>query len=193
MAGGTDNNQLKLAAKTRWWWRQQFVDDDKDNNDDEDEEHNEHKDDNDKDGEHDNKDDEDDEHDDGKHNNDDHNDVDDDDDDNKDDDDDDDDEHDDSDSDSGQQRQRLQQRWPGAQTTINLNWQRRHVAVETAMETAAAGTATTATSRQGLPWALAQMESPSPPPGRVVGAGSDGYVWGCACWLCVCCAPLLFC
>jgi hypothetical protein len=30
MAGGTDNNQLKLAAKTRCWWRQQFVDDDKD-------------------------------------------------------------------------------------------------------------------------------------------------------------------
>ncbi len=24
MAGGTDNNQLKLAAKTRWQWRQQW-------------------------------------------------------------------------------------------------------------------------------------------------------------------------
>jgi hypothetical protein len=34
---------------------------------------------------------------------------------------------------------------------------------------------------------LAQMESPSPPPGRVVGAGCDGCVWGCACWLCVVC------
>jgi hypothetical protein len=29
--------------------------------------------------------------------------------------------------------------------------------------------------------------------GRVVGADCDGYVWGCACWLCVCCKPLLFC
>jgi hypothetical protein len=67
------------------------------------------------------------------------------------------------------------------------------VAVATAMETAAAGAATTAAACQRLPWALAQMESPSPPPGRVVGAGCDGCVWGCACWLCVCCAPLLFC
>ncbi len=24
MAGGTDNNQLKSAAKTRWWWQQQW-------------------------------------------------------------------------------------------------------------------------------------------------------------------------
>ncbi len=29
--------------------------------------------------------------------------------------------------------------------------------------------------------------------GRVVGAGCDGCVWGCAFWLCVCCKPLLFC
>jgi hypothetical protein len=28
---------------------------------------------------------------------------------------------------------------------------------------------------------------------RVVGAGCDGCVGGCACWFCVCCAPLLFC
>ncbi len=48
-------------------------------------------------------------------------------------------------------------------------------------------------ARQRLPWALAQMESPSPPPGRVVGAGCDGCVWGCACWLCVCYVALLFC
>ncbi len=53
------------------------------------------------------------------------------------------------------------------------------VAVATAMETAAAGAAMTAAVRQQLPWALAQMESPSPPPGRVVGAGCDGCVWGC--------------
>ena len=64
------------------------------------------------------------------------------------------------------------------------------VAVATAMETAAAGAATTAAARQRLPWALAQMELPSPPPGRVVGDSCDGCVWGCACWLCVCCAPL---
>ncbi len=32
MAGGTDNNQPKLAAKTRWRWQQQFVDDDKNDN-----------------------------------------------------------------------------------------------------------------------------------------------------------------
>jgi hypothetical protein len=67
------------------------------------------------------------------------------------------------------------------------------MAVATAMETAAAGAAMTATARQWLPWVLLQMESPSPPPGRVVGAGCDGCVWGCACWLYVCCAPLLFC
>ena len=36
MAGGTDNNHLKLVAKTRWRWRQQFIDDDKDNDDDDD-------------------------------------------------------------------------------------------------------------------------------------------------------------
>jgi hypothetical protein len=34
MAGGTDNNQLKLAAKTQWQWGQQFVNNDKDDNDD---------------------------------------------------------------------------------------------------------------------------------------------------------------
>jgi hypothetical protein len=35
MAGGTDNNQPKLAAKTQWQWQQQFVDDDdKDDGDD---------------------------------------------------------------------------------------------------------------------------------------------------------------
>jgi hypothetical protein len=48
-------------------------------------------------------------------------------------------------------------------------------------------------AHQRLPWALAQMESPSPPPVRVVGAGCDGCVWGCGCWLCVCSVPLLFC
>ncbi len=36
MAGGTENNQPKSAAKTRWQWRQQFVDDDKDDNGDDD-------------------------------------------------------------------------------------------------------------------------------------------------------------
>jgi hypothetical protein len=34
MAGGTDNNQPKSVAKTRWRWRQQFVDDDKENDGD---------------------------------------------------------------------------------------------------------------------------------------------------------------
>ncbi len=29
--------------------------------------------------------------------------------------------------------------------------------------------------------------------GRVMGAGCEGCVWGCAYWLCVCCKPLLFC
>jgi hypothetical protein len=29
--------------------------------------------------------------------------------------------------------------------------------------------------------------------GRVVGAGCKGCTWGCACWLCVCCKPLMFC
>ncbi len=47
MARGTDNNQLKLAAKTRWRWWQQFVDNDKDNNNDDDAEHDEHNDDDD--------------------------------------------------------------------------------------------------------------------------------------------------
>ena len=36
MAGGTDNSQLKSAAKTRWRWRQQFIDDDKDDDKDDD-------------------------------------------------------------------------------------------------------------------------------------------------------------
>jgi hypothetical protein len=56
MARGTDNNQLKLAAKTRWRWRQQFVDEDEDDDDDDDDKHNEHNDDDDDD------DDDDDEH-----------------------------------------------------------------------------------------------------------------------------------
>ncbi len=57
MAGGTDNNQLKLAAKTPWQRGQHFVDDNKDDNDDDGDKHNKHNDDNDKDGEHDDKDD----------------------------------------------------------------------------------------------------------------------------------------
>ena len=36
MAGGTDNKQLKSAAKTRWRWQQQFVDDDEDDDEDDD-------------------------------------------------------------------------------------------------------------------------------------------------------------
>ncbi len=67
MAGGTDNNQLKSAAKTRWQWQQQFVDDNKDDDADDDDKHDEHDDDNDKDNK---QDDEDDEHD--KHGNDEH-------------------------------------------------------------------------------------------------------------------------
>ncbi len=74
MAGGTDNNQLKSAAKTRWQWRQQFVDDDKDDNDNDDNEHNKHYKDDNEDGEQDDEDDEDDEHDNDKHDDDDHND-----------------------------------------------------------------------------------------------------------------------
>jgi hypothetical protein len=42
MAGGTDINQLKLAAKTRWRWRQQYVDDVEDDNDDDNDKHDEH-------------------------------------------------------------------------------------------------------------------------------------------------------
>ncbi len=72
MAGGTDSNQLKLAAKTRWRWRQQFVDDDKDDDDDDDDEHDKHDDDNDEDDEQDNKDDKHDKHDDNEHNDDNH-------------------------------------------------------------------------------------------------------------------------
>jgi hypothetical protein len=68
MAGGTDNNQLKLAAKTRWRWQQQFVDDDEDDDDDDDDdnEHDKHDENNDKDDKHD-------EHDDNEHNDDNHN------------------------------------------------------------------------------------------------------------------------
>ena len=66
MAGGTDNNQLKLAEKTWWRWRQQFVDNYKDNDNNDDDEHDDHDDDDDEDDE---QDDEDDEHD--KHNDDD--------------------------------------------------------------------------------------------------------------------------
>ncbi len=64
MTGGTDNNQLKSAAKTRWRWRQQFVDDNEDDKDDDDDEHDKHNDNNDED---DKQDDEDDEHDDDDH------------------------------------------------------------------------------------------------------------------------------
>jgi hypothetical protein len=42
MAGGTDNNQLKSAVKTRWRWPQQFVDDDKDGDKDDNNKHDEH-------------------------------------------------------------------------------------------------------------------------------------------------------
>ncbi len=72
MAGSTDNNQLKLAAKTQWRWRQQFVDSNKDDDDDDDDEHDEHDNDDDEDNKQDNKDDKHDEHDDDKHDNDDH-------------------------------------------------------------------------------------------------------------------------
>ncbi len=57
IAGGTDNNQLKLAAKTRWQWQQQFIDDDKDDKDDDKDKHEEHDDDNNKDDKHNDKDD----------------------------------------------------------------------------------------------------------------------------------------
>jgi hypothetical protein len=36
MAGGTDNNKPKSAAKTRWRWQQQFVDNNKDDDGDDD-------------------------------------------------------------------------------------------------------------------------------------------------------------
>ncbi len=52
MAGGTDNNQLKSAVKTRWRWRQQFVDNDEDDDDDDDDKHDEHDNDDNKDGKH---------------------------------------------------------------------------------------------------------------------------------------------
>ncbi len=83
MAKGTDNNQLKSAAKTRWRWRQQFVDNDKDDDNDDDDEHDEHDDDDNKDGEQDDEDNEHDKHDDDKHDDNDHDDNDDDDDDDK--------------------------------------------------------------------------------------------------------------
>jgi hypothetical protein len=56
MAGDTDKNQLKLAAKTWWRWRQQFVNEDKDNDNDEDDKHDKHDDDDDKDNKHNDKD-----------------------------------------------------------------------------------------------------------------------------------------
>ncbi len=83
MVGGTDNNQLKSAAKTRWRWGQQFVDDDEDDDDDDDNEHDEHDNNDDKDDEQDNEDDKHDEHDDDDHDNDDVDNEDDDDDDDK--------------------------------------------------------------------------------------------------------------
>jgi hypothetical protein len=73
MAGSTDNNQLKLAAKTRWRWQQQFVDDNEDDDDDDDNnKHDKHDDDNNEDDEQDDKDDKHDKHDDNKHDDDDH-------------------------------------------------------------------------------------------------------------------------
>ncbi len=56
MDGGTDNNQLKSAAKAQWRWQQQFVNNDKDNNDDDNDKHDEHDNDDDKDDEHNNED-----------------------------------------------------------------------------------------------------------------------------------------
>jgi hypothetical protein len=56
MAGGTDNNQLKPAVKTRWRWQQQFVDGDEDDNNDDDDEHNKHDDNDDEDDEQDDED-----------------------------------------------------------------------------------------------------------------------------------------
>jgi hypothetical protein len=72
MAGGTDNNQLKSAAKTRWRWRQQFIDDDEDDDNDDDNEQDKHDDDDDEDDEQDDEDDEHDEHDDDEHDDNDH-------------------------------------------------------------------------------------------------------------------------
>ena len=72
MAGGTDNNQLKSAAKTRCRWRSQFIEDDEDDDDDDDDEHNKHNDDDDDDGKQDDKDDEHDEHEDDNDDDDDH-------------------------------------------------------------------------------------------------------------------------
>jgi hypothetical protein len=72
MARGTDNNQLKSAAKTRWQWRQQFVDDDEDDDNDDDDKHDKHDDNNNKDDKQDDEDDEHDERNDNEHDNDDH-------------------------------------------------------------------------------------------------------------------------
>jgi hypothetical protein len=72
MAGGTDNNQLISAAKTRWRWRQQFVDDDEEDDDDDDDEHDKHDKHDDEDNEQDDEDDEHDEHDDDEHDDDNH-------------------------------------------------------------------------------------------------------------------------
>ncbi len=67
------------------------------------------------------------------------------------------------------------------------------VAVATLMGTAATGAAMTATGApMTAPGVGADRIAFATPPGRVVGAGCDGCVWGCACWLCVCCVPLLF-
>ncbi len=72
MAGGTDNNQLKLAVKTWWQWRQQFVDDDEDDDNDDNDEHDEHDNDNNEDDKQDEDNDKHNEHDNDKHNDDDH-------------------------------------------------------------------------------------------------------------------------
>ncbi len=67
------------------------------------------------------------------------------------------------------------------------------VAVATSMGTAATGAAMTATGApMTAPGVGADGTVFATSPGRVVGAGCDGCVWGCACWLCVCCMPLLF-
>jgi hypothetical protein len=60
------------------------------------------------------------------------------------------------------------------------------VAVGTAMETAHAGAAMTAAGTPTTAPGVSADGIPLPLPGKVVGAGSDGYVWGCVCWLCVC-------
>ncbi len=67
MAGGTDNNQLKLAGKTRWQWGQQFVDNNKDDDNNDNDEHDKHNKDDDKDDEHNNEGDKHGEHDNDEH------------------------------------------------------------------------------------------------------------------------------